>query len=459
LSSAFFDQKVVSPLDKNGKCVFIEDVKSYGTRMHRSFIEDPHYDRIHRSAEDILDDMQNFYKKKKWKRFGPFSAKSDLGYAYVLPKNKDPIGKDRPIIPATKHPLRKTLCLVSRIWLYIFKRVKGPHFNITATHDLKVFVESLNLRNACDWHLISFDVKNMFTELDHLDILTSLEWMLSLARKQLKSNIFSIFKSGSKEVFMGHSSSKKQLAVFRLKDILQFAKFELENTFFRVGTTIILKQKKGISMGGYQSPPMAMIVAAAAEHKWMSSLGADQKYIRGARYVDDGVVFFDLNRLKQPLDVYVEALKNDVYPPSLELEITGQGLHTQILEAEVHIQPSCVTLRHFNKNATSVLLGDGQKIRKFIPWSSAHSKSLFRNVILGLLHRMSFNTTVDSINTLAWAWKAYVIEMKTLCYPSSVIKEAIMKFLCHTRIQEFKSNWKSVLFPPLLSIYESPGLV
>jgi hypothetical protein len=54
---------------------------------------------------------------------------------------------------------------------------------------------------------------------------------------------------------------------------------------------------------------------------------------------------------------------------------------------------------------------------------------------------MSFNTPVDSINTLAWAWKAYVIEMKTLCYPSSVIKEAILKFLCHTRIQEFKPTW------------------
>jgi hypothetical protein len=400
--------------------------------------------------------MHVVYKNKKWKTFGPFSTKSDLGYAYVLPKNKDPVNKDRPIIPATKHPLRKTLSLVARIWLYILKRVKSPHFNITATHDLKTFVESLNTSKACDWHLISFDVKMMFTELDHHDILSSLQWMINLARVQLKSTTFSIFKSGTKEVFMGNSASKRQLAVFRLKDILQFAKFELENTFFRVGTAHILKQKKGISMGGYQSPPMAMIVAAAAEHKWMNSLGIDQKFIRGARYVDDGVVFFDKNRLKHPLDVYIESLTNSVYPPSLELEITGQGLDTQILEAEIFVKPSCVTLRHFNKNATSVLLGEGQKIRKFIPWSSAHSKSLFRNVILGLLHRMSFNTTLESISNLVLPWTSYVLEMKTLYYPRRIIEEAIAKFLYHTRIQDYKSIWTAVLFIPLFNIYKSP---
>jgi hypothetical protein len=102
-----------------------------------------------------------------------------------------------------------------------------------------------------------------------------------------------------------------------------------------------------------------------------------------------------------------------------------QGLETQILEAEIHMKHSSVTLRHFNKNAINVFLRDGQKIRKFIPWSSAHSKSFFRNVILGLLHGMSFNTTVDSNRNLAWPWKAYVIEMETLCYPRSIIKEAV----------------------------------
>ena len=295
----------------------------------------------------------------------------------------------------------------------------------------------------------------MFTELDHLDILSSLQWLIDLARVQLKSNKFSIFKSGTKEVFMGHSASKKQLAVFKLKDILQFAKFELENPFFRVGTAHILKQKKGISMGGYQSPPMAMIVAASAEHKWLNSLGIDKKRIRGARYVDDGVVFFDKSRLQHPLEVYIESLTNSVYPPSLELEITGQGLDTQILEAEIFVKNYVVTLRHFNKNATSVLQGEGQKIRKFIPWSSAHSKTLFRNVILGLLHRMCFNTTLDSITNLVIPWTSYVLEMKSLAYPRRIIEEAISKFLHHTRIQDSKSTWTAVLFIPLFKIYKS----
>ncbi len=149
-------------------------------------------------------------------------------------------------------------------------------------------------------------------------------------------------------------------------------------------------------------------------------------------------------------------MTNSVYPPSLELEITGQGLDTQILEAEIFVKPSCVTLRHFNKNATSVLLEEGQKIRKFIPWSSAHSKSLFRNVILGLLHRMSFNTTLESITNLVLPWTSYVLEMKALYYPRIIIEEAIAKFLYHSRIQDYKSIWTEVLFIPLFNIYKSP---
>jgi hypothetical protein len=37
-----------------------------------------------------------------------------------------------------------------------------------------------------------------------------------------------------------------------------------------------------------------MIEAAAAEYKWLVSLVVDSTFIKGARYVDDGVVFFML---------------------------------------------------------------------------------------------------------------------------------------------------------------------
>jgi hypothetical protein len=121
--------------------------------------------------------------------------------------------------------------------------------------------------------------------------------------------------------------------------------------------------------------------------------------------------------------------------------IMREGVETQILEAEICMKPSSVTFRHFNKNPTIFLLGDGQKTRKYIPWSSAHSKSLFINVVLGLLHRICFNTAMDSIRSLAWPWKAYVVEIKTLCYPRSIIKEAVAKFLCLCRIPDYNSIW------------------
>jgi hypothetical protein len=74
---------------------------------------------------------------------------------------------------------------------------------------------------------------------------------------------------------------------------MAFAKFELDNTYFRVGTSVIMRQIIGIAMGGYQSPPFAMIVAIGAEYKWLTSLGADAKFIRGTRYIDDGLVLIN----------------------------------------------------------------------------------------------------------------------------------------------------------------------
>jgi hypothetical protein len=69
---------------------------------------------------------------------------------------------------------------------------------------------------------------------------------------------------------------------------------------------------------------MAMIEAAAAEYKWLVSLVVDSKFIKGARYVDDGVVFFmlwiSLNQslfhamnLSKPIAFYRDLLTTSAY--------------------------------------------------------------------------------------------------------------------------------------------------
>jgi hypothetical protein len=202
---------------------------------------------------------------------------------------------------------------------------------------------------------------------------------------------------------------------------------------------------------------MAMIVAAAAEYKWLVSLGIDSKFIKGARYVDDGVVFFDALNLSKPIAYYRDLLITGAYPPSLELEITNEGNVSQILETEISINAATVSIRHFNKNAAFVLLGKQQKIRKFLPWSSAHPSTIYKNVILGLLHRMCFNTSSSSICELITPWKSYLIEMRDLGYPSRIIMAAVNIFLCHFRIQPFIEVWFKILVMPLRSVFKRSG--
>jgi hypothetical protein len=409
--------------------------------MMRTFVHDHHYKLITAPESSIIASMKQAYTIHGWSRFGSFRPTGGLGFAYVLPKDKDPIGKDRPIIPATKHPLKHILNMVSRVWLFLIAKTKINHFNILATKDLKTRVQWHNshLHAKDRWSLVSFDVKNMFTELAHSDVFDSLAWFLEKAKEQLSSTTLNVLRRGRGGVAIGNSKNKKLACDFNLKDLMAFAQFELNNTFFRVGLSIIMQQQIGIAMGGYQSPPFAMIVAICAEYKWLSSLGADAKYIRGTRYIDDGLVLMNAK------GVNISNIVNQLlhcYPKGLELEITSIGYSTKILECDFQIQ-NCLAgcLIHYNKNADSITDSGAQKFKKFIPWASAHSRQQLQNVVLGLMHRMFYNTSTNCVANLHGAFQIYKKELMLLGYPKSLLRKCFRIFMMNEKSRNNADDW------------------
>lgn len=445
----WLEDKVVSILDKNNKVVFIEPISSYANRMKRTFLDDVHYERVCCDEDEILKQCVGMFVKNSWNRLCSVQG-GRLSHAYVLPKNKDPIGKDRPIIPSTRHPLRRLLNMAGRAWIFILSKVRLKHFNILATKDLKMFAQCVD-RWATDGFGdvvgVTFDVKNMYTELDHSDILRALDWILEKFGK--KSVV--VKKLGRRGVSYGPNRDKKLAVTLPMAELRRMAEYELKNMYFRVGNDVILQQVKGVAMGGFQSPGMAMIVAAYSEYCWLSSLGKDSRLVVGVRYMDDAFILAKGYKKYQ----IIESLFSKCYPKSLELECTGFGSKFQILECEVSFVDNRFALTHYNKNSKQVWLLGSQSIKKFIPWNSGHRKHMLVKVLIGLLHRIWQNTHTSNLYDMVGQLLSYRIELEKLGYPRWALSSAVGRFLAHSRISQqvdyddWSRFWKILLKIPL----------
>jgi hypothetical protein len=423
--------------------MFIEPVTEYAHRMNVTFLSDHHYQTSGLSENQILDLSRHAFRQFKWSKLGN-PLQGHLSFAYVLPKDKDPVNKSRPIIPSIKHPLRRILNIAARAWCFVLVNLKFSHFNILAVKELKEFTIRTCTWAEADCNLIgvSFDIKNMYTELRHCDILNALWWLLQESRKQFKYQSVIVQKKGRQGVCFGKNSDTSVFVTVKIKKLFNLAKFELENMFFKVGCDVIMKQTVGLAMGGFQSPSLAMILAAVSEHRWLTSLGSDSHFIRGARYIDDALVVFK----NGTHFCHLESLLSQCYPKGLDLECTGYGTRFQILEATVCLNPE-IGCYHFNKNTEGILITGTQNYRRFIPWSSQHPRRILFNVVLGLLHRVWMNTSYPNIRELFIQLLSYRLELQGLGYPARIFKNAAKRMLeCDkVRTDRYAPLWRQLL--------------
>jgi hypothetical protein len=283
----------------------------------------------------------------------------------------------------------------------------------------------------------------MFTELKHEHVLSALSFIINRTIDHYHCRSITVARIGDRKAWFGKSPCRKSCTTFGFRTLMQLSKFEIEHTFFKVGTSVILKQNVGLSMGGYLSPPLAMIMAMVAEYKWLSTLGVDERLITGVRYVDDGLVVINSVDIMFILNI-IGALLTTCYPEGLELEVTSVGFSCQMLECMIRSKNKRLSIWHYNKNALSVLSGRGQIIKKFIPWTSGYPHKLLFNVILGLFHRMFDNTSVYDVRHLVNAIVSYRVELRHLGYPDFLIFKVFKTFMCHQKCVENLSSWRKL---------------
>ena len=96
----------------------------------------------------------------------------------------------RPIVSYYHHPLKKSLNLASRALACVLKNANLDEFVLWKTQDLNREIKKLNsnlrIQHGTDTQIIPLcaDIKNMYTELPHEDILKAVKFILSKCRKK-----------------------------------------------------------------------------------------------------------------------------------------------------------------------------------------------------------------------------------------------------------------------------------
>lgn len=113
-----------------------------------------------------------------------------LPTAYVLPKAKDTT-RSRPINPHYNHILSKAFTATARCIEHILTKISEniPSFTILEAKQLKQNITKINAhiqqqftqnKLSCKYHHYKGDIKNMYTELPHKNILEAINWACTI---------------------------------------------------------------------------------------------------------------------------------------------------------------------------------------------------------------------------------------------------------------------------------------
>ena len=429
-------QLVCVPLDRNPNSLFVECPLRYWRRLDLLFVQDRHYSRVATPHIHLLSDMHQRYKALGWHKRCPWNSKGTLCSSYALPKHKGPATKSRPVVPAHKHPARRFLQAVSLVFMRLIAQHTAypDHFNITATKDVVPAFAAINKRLRPlpgDTGMLTFDVKNMYTELPHDAIRSAsahfLQWSRSLSRRRSPSEW--LVDVRRRRVYASrHQYDASRCVRIRLSDLLDAVAFELDNIFFTVGD-VTLQQRLGVSMGGYLSPAMAMMTCMVAERRLHRTLGADAKYISGIRYMDDAALIFRIPRNTPLLLERLRACALSAYPQGMQCEVTFEGQRCRMLELDLSIHDGLIAVAHRNKNAEAFMTHQQPPFLSFLPFSSVNGVVYFNGWFKGSISRILSNTcSMHPLHTLSFSIVVFFLECTYLGYPRTWFLRALRAF-------------------------------
>ena len=422
-----FSGLTISYLDHNAGSLCMACPMAHHDSMLSSFIDDPHYSPVELTQRDVLKIWRTAYNDLDLKRFVAWPSAASLAQPYIIPKQKD-LNKMRPIVPYTKHPLRRLFNMASRAITYIFNNISAKSFTLSKTGDLPEVLSHVNniLKQNPDFVVSAQlgDVKNMYTELPHEDIIAALEWAFSLFKSQHNTTFVTVDRFGRNGVSTG-VRKRKSSCVFSLEDLTAIVKFDLDNCY-SVGGSII-QQTVGIPMGSPLSPALAVLICIFYEHSMISDLPPHPNvHLVGTRYIDDLAVFFVHHPSSaDTLPALWENCRN-AYHENMQLEVETHNNSFKFLGSDIFVNPTQgVSSKLHNANLPSLSTTATQQFYRFPHFHSSTSSQIKSSTLFTMLHRAyvySSNTT-----SLIYSVVALLHEFTSLQYPRVLLKKTLHK--------------------------------
>ena len=340
----------------------------YQNSVNKFFGEDPvHYKEIVNNVnikENIMKSTENLNSN-----FINRNMKWELGFAYLLPKDKD-ISRWRPIVSYYKFYTRNYGRKIGRALTVIIKSLgnKWQHLNLNSTQD---YIDVIKYYNEdTKWKarflkkqltFIKIDQKNQFTELDKNIVKLALKEALLIIKENFGPYIAINRLTRERHRDRTGLSRHRDFIQLTLEQINNYAEFEMDNTFFTVRKKTY-QQTKGLAMGGFLSASLACIFSMWCEHKnkrrWRD--GMPPAII--SRFRDDTLI----------ITVGLLSMSEVEKHRKMWEEIYGNGIQTTLenvsynninfLDFKVRISNYCLELELRNKNDNP-----NKKLVRFIP--------------------------------------------------------------------------------------------
>jgi len=404
-------------------------------RLKQQFVDDTiHYEIVNQSAESILNIWENFLFKNNLHtkimnlenhnsiiRFkSKFKNKANIPYVYLLMKFKDP-KRERPIMSYYLHPLKKLFNIAGRCLVGLTQQLENQGFILWKGGDLKEKYKAFNMDTAKEnrFMMFSVDIKNMYTELPHDEIMQAVKFIMDEFSKNITERKFrrkavtiSLDKKNEKEypISFGNncSTNNKFMVSLTFKEIVKIINFDLNNVYAGVCNKII-KQKVGIPMGSPGSPPYAICLCYYYEAKIQLRLqdiySVSAKQLRrkliGLRYIDDlmGAVRYN-NTPEGKLEAknIIQLVTKECYHKNLiakpEDPVKEDGYEWyNYLEGQFRNTNQGIVMRYHCKNWTPLTTGLGIKYLTVRRGDTFMRRLDRRNLILNTLCRIEWYST------------------------------------------------------------------
>ena len=263
-------------------------------------------------------------------------------------------------------------------------------------------------------------------------------------------------KKEQKYVFLKEPKIQDNFLYISVEQLKMLILHEKDNCVFLLGEKLILRQKKGIAIGGHMSSALAIMLANYAEHM---SLNAMVNYsvmglkcneiIGGLRITDDGLIFIVVNR-KWRHAAKLAAMVFELFVRlfmvfsngSLNLIFEDYCRVYEFLENLVFHNNDKVVVRFNSKNFKCVWKDGLQKIKKGAARFSATSANIKINTIMSTFFRIRAGSSFDFLcqcDSLMFIYEVIV----AFKWPENWIESALYKAAAHR--SQVEGLWEKVI--------------